>query len=75
MAKNFNILREKMSPESRERSRAKAAKYRSEDPVQVLSHSIEYIVQHYGYTEAWRILLIALICVACNSLSSTPDSP
>jgi hypothetical protein len=36
MAKNFNTLREKMSPESRERSRVLAAKYRAEMPLNEL---------------------------------------
>jgi DNA-binding transcriptional regulator YiaG len=36
MAKNFNSLREKMSPQSRERSSALAAKYRAEMPLDEL---------------------------------------
>jgi transcriptional regulator with XRE-family HTH domain len=36
MAKNFKTLREKMSPESRERSHALAAKYRAEMPLNEL---------------------------------------
>ncbi len=36
MAKNFKELREKMSPESRERSRLLAARYRAEMPLDEL---------------------------------------
>ncbi|MGO9084143.1 MAG: helix-turn-helix domain-containing protein [Candidatus Sulfotelmatobacter sp.] len=41
MAKNFKTLREKMSPESRERSRALAAKYRAEMPLDELREARE----------------------------------
>jgi len=41
MAKNFNTLREKMSPESRERSRNLAAKYRAEMPLDELREARE----------------------------------
>ncbi len=41
MAKNFNTLREKMSPQSRERSRALAAKYRAEMPLSELREALE----------------------------------
>jgi transcriptional regulator with XRE-family HTH domain len=46
MAKNFNILREKMSPESRERSRALAAKYRAEMPLDELREAREMTQVH-----------------------------
>lgn len=41
MARNFSTLREKMSPESRERSRALAAKYRAEMPLSELREALE----------------------------------
>jgi len=41
MAKNFNTLRAKMSPESRERSRALAGKYRAEMPLAELREALE----------------------------------
>lgn len=41
MAKTFNTLREKMSPESRERSRTLAAKYRAEMPLDELRQARE----------------------------------
>jgi DNA-binding transcriptional regulator YiaG len=46
MAKNFNTLREKMSPESRERSHALAAKYRAEMPLHELREAMA-ITQTY----------------------------
>jgi hypothetical protein len=46
MAKNFNTLREKMSPESRERSRALAAKYRSEMPLNELREALAITQVH-----------------------------
>jgi hypothetical protein len=46
MAKNFNTLREKMSPESRERSRALAAKYRAEMPLDELREAREMTQVH-----------------------------
>src|SRR4029077_16891170 len=41
MGKNFNTLREKMSPKSRERSRALAAKNRAEMPLDELREARE----------------------------------
>src|SRR5271155_6006096 len=41
MAKNFKELREKMSPDSRERSRVLAAKYRAEMPLDELREARE----------------------------------
>ena len=41
MAKNFKTLREKMSPDSRERSRVLAAKYRAEMPLDELREARE----------------------------------
>jgi DNA-binding transcriptional regulator YiaG len=46
MAKTFNTLREKMSPESRERSRALAAKYRAEMPLNELRDALEITQTH-----------------------------
>ena len=46
MAKNFKTLREKMSPESRERSRILAAKYRSEMPLDELRLARELTQVH-----------------------------
>ncbi len=46
MAKNFKTLREKMSPESRERSRALAAKYRAEMPLNELREALEITQVH-----------------------------
>ena len=46
MAKNFKTLREKMSPESRERSRALAAKYRSEMPLNELREAMAITQVH-----------------------------
>lgn len=46
MAKNFKILREKMSPESRERSRVLAAKYRAEMPLNELREAREITQVH-----------------------------
>jgi hypothetical protein len=46
MAKNFKNLREKMSPESRERSRALAAKYRAEMPLNELREAREITQVH-----------------------------
>ena len=46
MAKNFKTLREKMSPESRERSRALAAKYRAEMPLDELREALEITQVH-----------------------------
>jgi DNA-binding XRE family transcriptional regulator len=43
--KNFKTLREKMSPESRERSRALAAKYRAEMPLDELREAREMTQQ------------------------------
>lgn len=41
MARNFNTLRNKMSPESRERSRALAARYRAEMPLAELREALK----------------------------------
>jgi transcriptional regulator with XRE-family HTH domain len=46
MAKNFKTLREKMSPESRERSRALAAKYRAEMPLNELREALAITQVH-----------------------------
>jgi len=46
MAKNFTELREKMSPESRERSRLLAAKYRAEMPLDELREAREMTQVH-----------------------------
>ncbi len=46
MGKNFKALREKMSPESRERSRALAAKYRAEMPLDELREAREMTQTH-----------------------------
>jgi transcriptional regulator with XRE-family HTH domain len=46
MTKNFKTLREKMSPESRERSRALAAKYRAEMPLNELREAREITQVH-----------------------------
>src|SRR5580700_9322690 len=46
MAKNFNTLREKMSPEARERSSRLAAKYRSEMPLDELREARDMTQQH-----------------------------
>jgi DNA-binding transcriptional regulator YiaG len=46
MTKNFKILREKMSPESRERSRVLAAKYRTEMPLNELREAREITQVH-----------------------------
>jgi len=46
MAKNFNVLREKMSAESRERSRVLAAKYRAEMPLDELREAREMTQVH-----------------------------
>ena len=46
MPKNFKILREKMSPQSQERSRALAAKYRSEMALDELREAREMTQVH-----------------------------
>jgi Helix-turn-helix domain len=46
MAKNFKTLREKMSPESRERSRLLAAKYQAEMPLDELREAREMTQVH-----------------------------
>ncbi len=46
MAKNFKTLREKMSPESRERSRTLAAKYRAEMPLNELREALAITQVH-----------------------------
>lgn len=46
MARNFKELREKMSPESRERSRGLAAKYRAEMPLDELREAREMTQVH-----------------------------
>lgn len=46
MAKNFKELRKKMSSESRERSRALAAKYRAEMPLDELREAREMTQVH-----------------------------
>ena len=46
MAKNFRVLREKMSPESRERSRTLAARYRAEMPLHELREALEITQMH-----------------------------
>jgi hypothetical protein len=46
MAKNFKELRERMSPESRERSRLLAAKYRAEMPLDELREAREMTQVH-----------------------------
>jgi transcriptional regulator with XRE-family HTH domain len=46
MAKNFRTLREKMSPESRVRSRALAVRYRAEMPLDELREAREMTQAH-----------------------------
>ena len=46
MAKNFRVLREKMSPGSRGRSRALAVKYRAEMPLHELREALEITQVH-----------------------------
>jgi hypothetical protein len=46
MVKNFKTLREKMSPESRERSRTLAAKYRAEMPLNELREALAITQVH-----------------------------
>jgi transcriptional regulator with XRE-family HTH domain len=46
MAKNFNTLREKMSPEARERARQLADKYRSEMALDELREALNMTQQH-----------------------------
>lgn len=46
MAKNFKELREKMAPESRERSRRLAARYRAEMPLDELREAREMTQVH-----------------------------
>lgn len=46
MAKNFSALREKMSPESRKRSKALAAKYCAEMPLNELREALEITQVH-----------------------------
>jgi transcriptional regulator with XRE-family HTH domain len=46
MAKNFQILREKMSPEARERSSRLAARYRSQMPLDELREARDMTQQH-----------------------------
>lgn len=46
MAKNFNTLREKMSPESQERSHALAAQYRAEMPLHELREAMDITQVH-----------------------------
>jgi DNA-binding XRE family transcriptional regulator len=46
MAKNFKILREKMSPKSRERSRRLAEKYRAEMPLNELREAMDITQVH-----------------------------
>lgn len=46
MAKNFNTLREKMSPTARNRSSALAARYRAEMPLDELREAREMTQQH-----------------------------
>ena len=46
MAKKFNTLRDKMSPESRSPSRALAAKYRAEMPLNELREALEITQVH-----------------------------
>ena len=46
MVKNFKTLREKMSPESRERSRTLAAKYRAEMPLNKLREALAITQVH-----------------------------
>ena len=46
MPKNFKTLREKMSPESRERSHALAAKYRAEMPLNELREALDITQVH-----------------------------
>ncbi len=46
MARNFKTLREKMSPEARERSSRLAAKYRSQMPLDELREAREMTQQH-----------------------------
>ena len=46
MAKNFKILREKMSPRSRERSRVLAEKYRAKMPLNELREALDITQEH-----------------------------
>ena len=46
MAKNFKTLREKMSPQSLERSHALAAKYRAEMPLHELREALSITQMH-----------------------------
>jgi len=46
MAKNFRILRDKMSPESRARSHALAEKYRSKMPLNELREALDLTQVH-----------------------------
>jgi len=46
MARNFKILREKMTPAARERSRRLAAKYRAEMPLDELRQAREMTQAH-----------------------------
>jgi len=46
MARNFKVLREKMAPASRERSRLLAAKYRAEMPLDELREAREMTQAH-----------------------------
>ncbi|HET9406249.1 MAG TPA: XRE family transcriptional regulator [Candidatus Sulfotelmatobacter sp.] len=46
MAKNFRVLREKMSPESRARAHALAEKYRAEMPLNELREALEVTQVH-----------------------------
>jgi DNA-binding XRE family transcriptional regulator len=46
MTKNFNTLREKMSPEARERSRVLLEKYRAEMPLDELRQAREMTQEH-----------------------------
>ena len=46
MVKNFKTLREKMSPESRQRSRTLAAKYRGEMPLNELREALAITQVH-----------------------------
>lgn len=46
MAKNFRLLREKMSPESRARAHALAERYRAEMPLNELREALEFTQVH-----------------------------
>jgi transcriptional regulator with XRE-family HTH domain len=46
MTKNFNTLRDKMSPEARERSRKRAAKYRDEMALDEVREARELTQEH-----------------------------